>query len=166
MAKLIINSIEIELQPSKPIARTLQVNDIATLNNRQANFTATFSIPKTAKNQKAFSLLGIVGTNSNIPYQKNECYYYSDSGECLVYKGWAVISATAKDYKCNIYDGNIDLYKAIENTTLNALDLSDINHFKTLDNVIDSFNNLTVYKYILADYNGKALYGTNKILII
>jgi hypothetical protein len=165
MAKLIINSIEIELQPSKPIARTLQVNDIATLNNRQANFTATFSIPKTAKNQKAFSLLGIVGTNSNIPYQKNECYYYSDSGECLVYKGWAVISATAKDYKCNIYDGNIDLYKAIENTTLNALDLTDINHFKTLDNVIDSFNNLTVYKYILADYNGKALYGTNKINI-
>jgi hypothetical protein len=165
MAKLLINSIEIELQPSKPIARTLQVNDIATLNNRQANFTATFSIPKTAKNQKAFSLLGIVGTNSNIPYQKNECYYYSDSGECLVYKGWAVISATAKDYKCNIYDGNIDLYKAIENTTLNALDLSDINHFKTLDNVIDSFNNLTVYKYILADYNGKALFDTNKINI-
>lgn len=165
MAKLLINSIEIELQPSKPIARTLQVNDIATLNNRQANFTATFSIPKTAKNQKAFSLLGIIGANSNIPYQKNECYYYSDSGECLVYKGWAVISATAKDYKCNIYDGNIDLYKAIENTTLNALDLSDINHFKTLDNVIDSFNNLTVYKYILADYNGKALYDTNKINI-
>jgi hypothetical protein len=165
MAKLIINSIEIELQPSKPIARTLQVNDIATLNNRQANFTATFSIPKTANNQKAFSLLGIVGSNSNIPYQKNECYYYSDSGECLVYKGWAIISATAKDYKCNIYDGNIDLYKAIENTTLNALDLSDINHFKTLDNVIDSFNNLTVYKYILADYNGKALFDTNKINI-
>lgn len=165
MAKLIINSIEIELQPSKPIARTLQVNDIATLNNRQANFTATFSISKTANNQKAFSLLGMVGTNSNIPYQKNECYYYSDSGECLVYKGWAIISATAKDYKCNIYDGNIDLYKAIENTTLNALDLTDINHFKTLDNVIDSFNNLTVYKYILADYNGKALFDTNKINI-
>lgn len=165
MAKLIINSIEIELQPSKPIARTLQVNDIATLNNRQANFTATFSIPKTAKNQKAFSLLGMVGTNSNIPYQKNECYYYSDSGECLIYKGWAIISATAKDYKCNIYDGNIDLYKAIENTTLNALDLTDINHFKTLENVIDSFNNLTVYKYILADYNGKALFDTNKINI-
>ena len=65
MAKLIINSIEIELQPSKPIARTLQVNDIATLNNRQSDFTATFSISKTANNQKAFSVLKDIFTSWN-----------------------------------------------------------------------------------------------------
>lgn len=165
MSRLIINGFEIELQPSKPIARTLQVNDIATLNNRQANFTPTISIPRTAKNVRNFAMLGIIGTNSNIPYQKNECYYYAESGECLIYKGWAVITATANDFKANLYDGNIDLYKAIENETLNALPLDEINHFKTLDNVIDSFNGLTTYKYILADYNGKALYDTNKINI-
>ena len=165
MSRLIINGIEIELSPSKQLARTLQVNDISTLNNRQTNFTATFSIPRTAKNVKAFSMLGIVGTNSNIPYQRNECYYYSESGECLVYKGWAVINTTDKDFKCNIYDGNIDLYKAIENATLNQLPLTEINHVKTLSNVIDSFNGLTTYKYILADYNGKSTYDTNKINI-
>lgn len=165
MSRLIINGIEIELSPSKQLARTLQVNDISTLNNRQTNFTATFSIPRTAKNVKAFSMLGIVGTNSNIPYQRNECYYYSESGECLVYKGWAVINTTDKDFRCNIYDGNIDLYKAIENATLNQLPLTEINHVKTLSNVIDSFNGLTTYKYIIADYNGKAIYDTDKINI-
>lgn len=165
MSRLIINGIEIELSPSKQLARTLQVNDISTLNNRQTNFTATFSIPRTAKNVKAFSMLGIVGTNSNIPYQRNECYYYSESGECLVYKGWAVINTTDKDFRCNIYDGNIDLYKAIENATLNQLPLTEINHIKTLSNVIDSFNGLTTYKYIIADYNGKAIYDTDKINI-
>ena len=165
MSRLIINGIEIELSPSKQLARNLQVNDISTLNNRQTNFTATFSIPRTAKNVKAFSMLGIVGTNSNIPYQRNECYYYSESGECLVYKGWAVINTTDKDFRCNIYDGNIDLYKAIENATLNQLPLTEINHVKTLSNVIDSFNGLTTYKYILADYNGKSTYDTDKINI-
>ena len=165
MSRLIINNVEIELSPSKPIARTLQVNDIATLNNRQANFTPTFSIPRTAKNVRAMEKLGIIGTNSNVPYQRNECYYYSESGECLIYKGWAVITSTAKDYKCNVYDGNIDLYKSIENETLNALPLDEINHIKTLDNVVDSINGLTTYKYILADYNGKALYDTDKINI-
>lgn len=165
MSRLIINNIQIELEPSKPIARTLQVNDIASLNNRQANFTPTFSIPRTAKNIRAFAMLGIVGNTSNIPYQRNEAYYYAENGECLIYKGWAVITATEKDFKCNLYDGAIDFYKAIENDTLASLPLDEINHVKTLDNVVDSINGLTTYKYILADYNGKALYDTNKINI-
>lgn len=165
MSRLIINNIQIELEPSKPIARTLQVNDIASLNNRQANFTPTFSIPRTAKNIRAFAMLGIVGNTSNIPYQRNEAYYYAENGECLIYKGWAVITATDKEFKCNLYDGAIDFYKAIENDTLASLPLDEINHVKTLDNVIDSINGLTTYKYILADYNGKALYDGSKINI-
>lgn len=165
MRRLIINNIEIELEPSKPIARTLQINDIASLNNRQANFSPTFSIPRTAKNITAFQKLGIVGNNSAIPYQRNNAYYYSESGECLVYNGWAIITATDKDYKCNVYDGAIDLYKAIENQTLGQLPLSEINHVKTLTNVINSFTGATTYKYILADYNGKALFDTDKINI-
>ena len=165
MSRLIINNVQIELEPSKPIARTLQVNDIASLNNRQANFTPTFSIPRTAKNIRAFAMLGIVGNTSNIPYQRNEAYYYAENGECLIYKGWAIITATDKEFKCNLYDGAIDFYKAIENDTLASLPLDEINHVKTLDNVIDSINGLTTYKYILADYNGKALYDTDKINI-
>lgn len=165
MSRLIISGYQIELSPSKPIARTLQVNDISSLQSRQANFTPTISVPRTANNVKAFSLLGIVGTNSGVPYQRNECYYYTESGECMIYKGWAVITSTSKDFKVNLYDGNIDIYKSIENETLNALPLDEINHVKTLDNIIDSINGLTTYKYILADYNGKALFDTNKINI-
>lgn len=165
MGRLIINSVEIELEPSKPIARTLQVNDIANLSNRQANFTPTFSIPRTAKNIRSFQKLGIVGNNSALPYQRNNAYYYSDSGECLIYNGWAIVTATEKDYRCNVYDGAIDLYKAIENQTLGQLPLTELNHIKNLTNVIASFNGSTTYKYIVADYNGKMLYDTNKINI-
>ena len=158
--KLIINGHEIELAPNVNISRTLQVNDIGSPNTRQASYTNTFNIPRTANNVKAFLMLGVIGNNSNIPYQKNEAYLYDDSGFCLVYKGWAVISETAKDFKCNIYDGIIDFYKAIENKTLADLDLSAITHDKTPAEVVGSQNLSKPYVYVLADYNGKAKTGT------
>lgn len=163
--RLIINGYKIELSSSTNISRTLQVNDIIELENRQANYSATFKIPKTANNVRAFNFLGVNGNTSNVPYQRNEAYLYSDSEECLVYKGWAIIKETSDNYSVNVLDGNIDLYKSIENLTLSDLDLTEANHFKTLTNVINSFDDSTVYKYILADYNGKALYDTDKINI-
>ena len=118
--RLLINGQEIELSEKTVVSQTLQVNDIVNLSNRQANYTNSFNLPRTAKNIRAFENLGIIGNNSNTPYQRNECYLYADSGECLVYKGWAVIKNTTKTFNVNIYDGNIDLYKAIENTTIGA----------------------------------------------
>lgn len=163
--RLIINGYNIEIDSDEKISRTLQVNDIADLENRQANYSATFKIPRTANNVRAFNRLGINGNNSNTPYQRNNAYLYADNEECIVYNGWAVIKETSEYYSANIIDGNIDLYKAIENTTLSDLDLSDVNHFKTLDNVVNSFDGSNTYKYILADYNGKAFYDTDKINI-
>jgi hypothetical protein len=163
--RLIINGIDIELTDSQKISRTLQVNDILTLSDRQTNYTNTFSIKKTDKNKLTFDLLGIVGVTSFLPYQKNECYLYTDDGECMVYKGWAIIQSTDKEYKINIYDGNIDLYKAIENKSLGDLDLSEIDHSKLLSTVVNSFTANLNYKYLVADYNGNMIYNTNRINI-
>lgn len=163
--RLIINNFEIELSDKTKITRTLQVNDIVSLSSRQSNYTNTFSVPRTPKNIIAMQKLGIIGINSQVPYQRNSCYLYADSGEALVYNGWAVINSTDKEYKINTYDGNIDLYKAIENKTLSELPLSEINHTKTLANVIASFDVGSLYKYIIADYNGKSLYDGSKINI-
>lgn len=163
--RLIINGIDIELTDSQKISRTLQVNDILTLSDRQTNYTNTFTIKKTDKNKLTFDLLGVVGVTSFLPYQKNECYLYTDDGECMVYKGWAVIQSTDKEYKINIYDGNIDLYKAIENKSLGDLNLSEIDHNKLLSTVVNSFTADLPYRYLIADYNGNMIYNTNRINI-
>lgn len=163
--KMFIKGIELDLPVGENISRTLQVNDIATLSNRQSNYTNTYSLTLTAKNIRAMDLLGIVGNDSFVPYQRNECFLYADSGECLIYNGWALITATGKEYKINVYDGNIDLYKAIENRSLAELPLSEISHLKNLSNVINSWDPDSPYKYIIADYNGKMLYDTDKINI-
>ena len=106
-------------------------------------------------------MLGIIGNNSNIPYQKNEAYLYDDTGFCLVYKGWAVINETSKDFKCNIFDGVIDFYKAIENKTLADLNLTALAHEKTPAEVISTQNLSKPYVYVLADYNGKVKTGSH-----
>jgi hypothetical protein len=163
--RLIINGIDIELTEKQNISRTLQVNDIVSLSNRQSNYTNTFTIKRTPKNERTFELLGVVGAVTNLPYQRNECYLYTDDGECLIYKGWAVIQSTDTDYKINVYDGNIDLYKAIDNKNLGQLDLTEINHQKTITTVVNSFTAGLNYKYIVADYNGLMVYNTNRINI-
>jgi hypothetical protein len=162
--RLYILGQEIEIKDTQ-IAQTKQANDILSLSTRQTNYTNSFSIPRTAKNIRTLKDLGIIGNNSNIPYQKNEAYLYADSGECLVYKGWAIFSDTSDTFKCNIYDGNLEIYKAIENKTLADLDLTALAHSKTVSEVVATFDDSKPYKYILADYNGKSLYDTNKINI-
>jgi hypothetical protein len=159
--RLIINGQQIELDPSVTIARTLQVNDIGSPETRQANYTNTFNIPRTSANVKTFKMLGIIGNNSNIPYQKNEAYLYDETGFCLVYKGWAVINETSKDFKCNVYDGVIDFYKAIENKTLADLNLTALAHEKTPAEVISTQDLSKPYVYVLADYNGKVKTGSH-----
>lgn len=161
--RLFILGQEIELKDEGRVAQTKQVNDILSLSTRQTNYTNSFSIPRTAKNIRTFEGLGIIGNDSNVPYQKNVASLFSDSGECFVFEGWAIISETAKDFKCNIYDGNLEIYKAIENKTLADLNLTALSHSKTTTEVVSTFDNSKPYKYIIADYNGKALYDTNKI---
>ena len=163
--KLIIKGLELELTPSQNISRTLQVNDILTLSNRQSNYSNTFSIKRTDKNKQAFELLGVPSITNFIPYELNECYLYTDDGECMVYKGRAVIQSTDKEYKINVYDGNIDLYKAIENKNLGELDLTEIDHTKNLASVVNTFTANLNYKYLVADYNGEMIYNTNRINI-
>lgn len=152
---------------SKNIAQTKQVNTIGSIETRQTNYTNAGTFPKTANNVRAVEYLGVVGNSSTVPYKKNNCFLFSDTGECFVYDGWCVISETAneKEYRYNIYDGVLELFKVIENVPLSAVDISELAHEKTLANVLATFDDSKPYKYILADYNGKCLYDTNKINI-
>ena len=159
---LYINGNLIELSESKPVAQTKQVNDIAKLDNRQTNYTNKFIAPLTANNLKAMENVYLVGNQSNVPYQKNEASLFdSESGVCLIYKGWATITQTTKKgYEIHIYDGLIDFYRRIENHTLTECSISELNHAKSLTNIVSSWDNNLPYMYAIADYNGKNRFTT------
>jgi hypothetical protein len=157
---LYINGLEVEIS-SLNIAQTKQVNDIANITNRNSNFTQSIKIPKTANNTFVMRQAGLVGNKSNVPYIKNECDLIdADTGEHFIYKGWAVlIETTDKEYNLTIYDGSIDFYRAIENITITQCGISDLNHVKSLSNVISTWNEVKPYKYLLADYNGNNFFN-------
>jgi hypothetical protein len=56
--------------------------------------------------------------------------------EAIIYNGRGVINETNDFYNLTIYDGNIDLYKAIENTTLGDLNLTGLTHTKMLQQLL------------------------------
>jgi hypothetical protein len=157
-----INGNQLELSESKPIAQTKQVNDLAKLDNRQTNFTNRFIAPLTANNVKAMDKVYLVGNQSNLPYEKNLFDLFdSESGECLIYKGWANVSKTTdKGYEIYIYDGYIDFYRSIENKSLTDIGIAGLNHAKSLTNITTSWNNTLPYMYAISDYNGKNKYTT------
>lgn len=151
-----INNKKIDLTESSEISLTKQVDDIAVLSTRQTNFSKQLKIKRTATNEEALDYLGVVGNDSNIPYQKNDAVLLdAESGEFIIYNGWAIIRSRDENYyTVAIYDGIIDFYKAIDNKKMSDLDLTEINHFRTITTIQDSILNNLPYKYIIADYNG------------
>jgi hypothetical protein len=158
-----INGQQLELSESKPVAQTKQVNDLAKLDNRQTNYTSRFIAPLTATNVKAMDRVYLVGSQSSLPYQKNIFDLFdAESGECLIYKGWANVSKTTdKGYEIYIYDGYIDFYRSIENKSLTDIGIAGLNHAKSLINITTSWNNTLPYMYAVSDYNGKNKYTTS-----
>lgn len=145
-----------DLDAGEVIAQTKQVNDLNSLEDRQSSFTNKFKLPKTANNVRALDHMTLTGNASNVPYQKNQCTLYNNTGECFINNGYAVITDSGDYYEAVVYDGIIDLFKAIENTSLADLDLTETEHIKTPEAVADSWNQDLPYRYILADYNGES----------
>jgi hypothetical protein len=158
--KLYLDGLDMEIKDINRLAQTKQVNNIVNLHTRQTNATNNFALPKTADNIKKLKALGIIGNLSDKPYSKVSADLLDTiTGEWLIYKGWAIINETSTDFKISLYDGVIDLYKKIDNKKLTELDLSGLDHLKTLANIVASWQNNLPYMYILADYNGKLYSG-------
>lgn len=149
-----INGIRIQT-PKLRIRRTLQVNDLANLRNRQSNFTSNIVVKKTAINKKAFKMLGELGSTSPIPYERIFAEMLSETGEQIIRNGWAIINNdTDEEINFSIYDGYISFWKAIENKTFNDLPLNELEHQFNLNEIINTWNNELPYKYLIADFGG------------
>lgn len=157
MVELIINNNPIDLSPKTKIKFTKQIADIFDLAQVSVSHTNSFEFEKTPNNTQAMQQLGISGDSSKIPYQKNDAKL-KVNGLDIISNGWFNVSNTDDKYQGAILDGMVDLFKAIENKTMGKdLDLSNFNHEKLLETVVNSFSN-EYYKYIVADYGGKNIF--------
>ena len=109
ITQIFFNGIPLDLYPDKKLKYTIQANDIAEVKDRQATYTNSYNIPKTAHNVETLGGLGIPSDTSPFPYQKPECMVCIDGFPIMV-KGWLNIKSTEEEYKVYIYAGIIDFF--------------------------------------------------------
>ncbi|MBW2961278.1 hypothetical protein [Mesonia aestuariivivens] len=162
-----INDFRVDMYDGQKIGYTKQVNSLKNLSSRQTNFSKSFKVPATPKNVKNFEGLGMTGTNSNMPYQKNTAMLFVGN-LCLIAKGWTIYRGKkGNDFDINIYDGNIDFFKELDNVKFEDVDIPELSHIKNIEEIKSNWENGNdYYKYLLADYNGKTHFeiGLNKYI--
>lgn len=155
MVEIVTDNGVLELDESTRIKFTHQISDIFNIAQVKATHTDSFSLPKTANNVKILKGLGLVGSTSNVPYEKISATI-KYKGFDVIKKGWLAIKETTDRYVVNVIEGNIDFFKDIENINISDINLEEIDHSKDLQTIVDSFANEN-YRYIFGDYNGRNL---------
>lgn len=150
--ELIINGKEIDL-PKQNFKFVLQVNDFFDLKTRQSSYSENIELPKTPLNLRFFEFAGTYPNNSDKPYQKLNTLYLVD-GLPVVIDGFGILKNTDENYNFHFYDGNIDLYKAIEGLKLTDLPFDEFTHTKNIAGVKNTWENDLPYVYAVADYGG------------
>lgn len=126
--KLYINDILCDIDDDEVIAITKQANDIAEMQDRQADFSAGFKIRKTREMQDLFELSGEAGVISSFPYQQQDCRLIQDGIE-MVTNGIVLLEKTDDNYYyVSILSGNMNFFKDIESLKLNDLTLASTDH--------------------------------------
>lgn len=156
--ELYVEGKKIDLLPNS-ITRTLQINDMGEANNRQSSFSQTIKIPRTAKNVAIFQFLGVSGNISNSPYRRLKAIYLVNGIKLA--DGYMQIKGTSEYFEGVVYDGLVDLQEKLQGKTLSDLDYSDMNHYLSMPNYIDSWSNTSGYIYGIGNFGLSN--NTNKI---
>lgn len=138
MVRIVITSpsyFELEVDQNTAVKFTKQINDVLDIGYQKSSYTNSFKIPMTSNNVKALGLLGVRGNDSEFPYRKIGASLIVNEIP-LIQNGWLSITNSSNGYyNCNIIDGVIDLFKYIENKNIGDLDLQELNHRKTVQEV-------------------------------
>lgn len=113
----------LDLIPGEEPAMTYQVNDIAELKDRQADYSRQMKLPKTSTNLSILERLDIFEANALTPYRTIECRLYSN-GFTLAGKGSLFVIDRVGEYiEGQIISGNAGLFSLMQNSLMEDADL-------------------------------------------
>lgn len=140
--ELFINYERADLSPDQPIALTLQVNDLADLQDRQSTYSQTIKLPKTATNKR---LLGYSDSDSFTQLQpyRNSLGKYAVNGSEIIPSGIITLQTVSDYFEVQLTCGLVFLSTLLTLVTtdivtsivtsrdlnITDLDYSDIAHF-------------------------------------
>ncbi len=142
----------VDLPENAKIALTLQVNDLAELKDRQASFSTRFTLPPTTKNARLLGFPDLVNASHPAPYRRIPARLLQDGVQLLPHAVAVVEDASAEGYNLSILAGIYDFFSALEDKTIQDLDLSDLTHVWNRANVKNSQENTSGYTYPVIQY--------------
>jgi hypothetical protein len=148
-----------------------QVNDIAELKDRQAEYSQALKLPKTPNNVRIFEHAGCFDIVTGFPYRRHNCRIYCDERTVAGDGSLLLLQKVSDTFECQIISGNANFFETLQNTKMSGLDLGtyricnastnpDAWHpaYKlafSLDIVPDSYPDLYadhIYKYISSPF--------------
>ena len=148
--QLFLNKKVVDLLP-KPITRKIQIGDIGDIASRKSTYSYSIKLPRTSRNVQLLDMLGVMGNVSRKPFENVVADYIVD-GIPLVTNGYVIISSANEFFEINIYDGVVDLGERLKGKKLSDLELSDLDHILTAQEVVDSFEHDEGFIYGIANF--------------
>lgn len=137
--RLVINQGEVEMYDSAPIALTYQVNNIAELKDRQANYSNTFQVPATHNNIRYLCFTNEVASINAAMYRRLPATYTED--EQILIDGFAIIESSNYQeeggfFTISLFSGIYEFFEVIiGEATLKNYDWSNYDTELSLTNV-------------------------------
>lgn len=124
-----IADLKLDLKEEDTVALTKQINDIAEIQKRQADYTNRFLCKRTPNNMAIAEMLNVPGNTSTRPYKWASARIVSNGIPVTNY-GIALLQETKnrEEYEYIIYAGNYDLFSKIDGKYITDLDWSDLIH--------------------------------------
>jgi hypothetical protein len=126
--KLYIGDTLCDMDDDEVVPINKQVNDIAEMQDRQSDFTATFKIRKTRAMRSLFELSGEVGASTLFPFQQNLCKLISDNIEIITNGHLFLDSVDDQYYNVAILSGNKSFFTVIDKVKITDLLLPNADH--------------------------------------
>lgn len=143
---------KVDLYTGTKIGLTKQINDVAEVQKRNADFTNQFTIPATPNNRRISEMLNIAGNNSLRPYKWGTAEIVSN-GITITSNAIVLFVNTTKEssFGLRIYSGNYDLLTKINNKDITDLDWSDLTHTFNSVSWQNSLDNTEGYIYGISE---------------
>lgn len=136
-------------------------NDIAQIENRNANVSMAIKLPKSPKNCQIFDFSHLPDSASDFPYRRHNCRLYSN-GYTLAGKGSYItlVRTTDFEFETQILSGIADFLVTLKESPMSDLDLGYVIRGEGASNDIQTIPAISLYKNIEDDNSDKTLFLT------
>lgn len=154
--QIYINNLWQELDlPDEKISLNLQVNDIAELKDRQASYSQSIALPRTAHNENVFSFAFDLQTQNKVPYKYYDCRLLINDINVLGTESVLLIDeVTKEEINIQILGDNAGLLSKMQDTLITDLIFDDLGTIKKSNQHTESYTNQVLCKSFNA-YIGK-----------